>query len=514
MTNMTNVMKRLVSKKKRRFKEDGFDLDLTYITPNIIAMGFPSQNVEGMYRNHKADIVRFLDSRHENSYRVYNLCSERSYDSRLFHNQVALYPFDDHNPPPLQLMTDFCVDAKQFLEEDTKNIIAVHCKAGKGRTGVMICCLLLCMGIQCSPKDALKFYGIKRTENGKGVTIPSQKRYIEYFHKIMVSSLRSACCFERKEINQEYEIGLGERTAPIYNTTYGPTPVILDELVIKGCLKSLSLYIIVFENGVRRYVSRLYDFTKEDVFSGNTHTSDANFENTFVPPGHKESMTMAKNMSESLDVKFGAGAVKDGYTIPMESSFEVMGDIKIVLVSKTIYGTKEKLLHFWFNTFFVNDGVLVLKKSEIDKANKDVAHKQYEENFNVTIRMSPVTAQNQISRNAIVDPPCSGRLYGREDYEEEEHSQVFKDLKRLSTLTSMYDADCEDEDDNEKMLVLPSMSKHDQNSIDMSSNIHSCSVEDPRLVSPNTSRSIIIRKRQELRLDTVDQPYKISHADW
>jgi hypothetical protein len=39
-------LRNLVSKEKRRFKDDKYDLDLTYINTKIIAMGFPSSGSE------------------------------------------------------------------------------------------------------------------------------------------------------------------------------------------------------------------------------------------------------------------------------------------------------------------------------------------------------------------------------------------------------------------------------------------------------------------------------------
>lgn len=43
------------------------------------------------------------------------------------------FPFDDHNPCPLRLIAEFCQDIDEFLAADERNIVAVHCKAGKVR---------------------------------------------------------------------------------------------------------------------------------------------------------------------------------------------------------------------------------------------------------------------------------------------------------------------------------------------------------------------------------------------
>ncbi|MBA0801946.1 hypothetical protein Gohar_012283 [Gossypium harknessii] len=166
---------------------------MTYITENIIAMGFPAGDLssglfgffEGFYRNKMEEVIKFFETHHKGRYKVYNLCSERLYDASLFQGKVASFPFNDHNCPPFHLIKSFCQSAYSWLKEDIENVVVVHCKAGMGRTGLMICSLLLFLKFFPTAEEAIDYFNQKRCIDGKALVLPSQIRYVKYFKRIL-----------------------------------------------------------------------------------------------------------------------------------------------------------------------------------------------------------------------------------------------------------------------------------------------------------------------------------------
>lgn len=184
----TGWLRHLVSGSKRRTQSEGFDLDLTYITPQIIALGLPASGVEKLYRNPLSEVRAYLDAKHKSKYAMVNLCNERDYANEDFANaaRVFRFPFADHHTCCMSALLAFCKRAQHFFDaKPGEHVLAVHCKAGKGRTGVMICAYLLHAGIQTDAEQALLFFRTSRTTDMDAVNNPGQVRYVRDFARLL-----------------------------------------------------------------------------------------------------------------------------------------------------------------------------------------------------------------------------------------------------------------------------------------------------------------------------------------
>lgn len=179
-----------VSKNKTRFVDldNNMNLDLTYVADNLIAMGVPASGLLNAFlRNPLSDVARFFKINHSGHFRVYNLCPEMPYSDSLFKQcggTVYCFAVQDHTPPLMDQFVGFLKDAREFYKRDDRNVLAVHCKAGKGRTGCFCCAWLLYEQSELTAEEAMSLFAERRTNTGlgkklRGVETPSQIRYVK-----------------------------------------------------------------------------------------------------------------------------------------------------------------------------------------------------------------------------------------------------------------------------------------------------------------------------------------------
>ena len=85
-----DYIRTMVSGKKKRFTDRKYNLDLSYITPRIIAMAYPASGLQIVFRNNIEEVSKFLKERHRSNYMVINL-SGTKYDNNKFDNRVSFY---------------------------------------------------------------------------------------------------------------------------------------------------------------------------------------------------------------------------------------------------------------------------------------------------------------------------------------------------------------------------------------------------------------------------------------
>ena len=364
--NLFRKMRIIVSQNKRRYLKHGFDLDLTYITDRVIAMSAPAFGQHSSYRNDIHVVSRFLATRHYGNFFIFNLCDtyyssdgpNGQYHPGMLFNQVQRIPFEDHGPPLMAEILAFCQEASLWMTADIRNVVAIHCKGGKGRTGVMVAALLLWGGHRKTALDALELFTFRRTRNynpklgmdsthkhyfnttpcNQTVEGPSQIRYVHYLEAMLYSGVDGLAL-----------------DAMLLTSITVPNDVLLVS----------TPWYISFSILCNRYP--VYDSLNGD--------------------GCKVHLL---------------GGTKDRSTFVWPVNVVVWGDVRIDFYrhSRLDKQTKRRLSFFvvFNSSFYVGRPALVLKKSRIDILGKDQKHKCVSSDFWISFNFDGRPSANSILR--------------------------------------------------------------------------------------------------------------------
>ncbi|XP_047445453.1 tensin-3-like isoform X2 [Mugil cephalus] len=171
--------------------EEGYELDLTYITERIIAVSFPRGCSEEIYAHNLKDVTRMLKSKHEDNYLIINL-SERRHDLSKMNPKTLDTGWPDMHAPPLDKICTICKAMESWLNADPLHVVVIHCRGGKGRIGVVISSFVHFTDVSASADQALDRFAMRKYYDDKvsALMTPSQKRYVWILNSLLSGSMK------------------------------------------------------------------------------------------------------------------------------------------------------------------------------------------------------------------------------------------------------------------------------------------------------------------------------------
>nr|XP_043889043.1 tensin-3-like isoform X1 [Solea senegalensis] len=171
--------------------EEGYELDLTYITERIIAVSFPQGCTEEIYSHNLKDVTRMLKSKHADNYLIINL-SERRHDLSKMNPKTLDTGWPDLHAPPLDKICTICKAMESWLNADPLHVVVIHCRGGKGRIGVVISSFVHFTDVSASADQALDRFAMRKYYDDKvsALMTPSQKRYVWILNSLLSGSMK------------------------------------------------------------------------------------------------------------------------------------------------------------------------------------------------------------------------------------------------------------------------------------------------------------------------------------
>lgn len=313
-------------------------------------MGYPASKFEAIYRNDIKDVAEYLDSKYYNKYYIVNL-TEDVYDDTPFGNRVIHFGFPDHTPPPFDLLLSVVIFLDLWMSQSDDNIVAVHCLAGKGRTGVIISSLLVYLWYKagcCHTYDevALSVSNYFTSERKEGIEsinqLNSVYEFSYYCHKLFNHLDKSI------------------------TTNYVSSPtILLQNVIINTLFTKEELYLVIY-----------------------THNS-------------KQTKLVKKNTMWYYpnDVKMNEMASELTFELNLVLSDDISIEFFVNNRTKNIF-----LGRYMNNTRFLdyNLNYIKLKNSNIDVSDTTLEHRKFTHYFSLTMNYSPIL--NNLEESWAIPP--------------------------------------------------------------------------------------------------------------
>nr|XP_020448304.1 tensin-2-like isoform X2 [Monopterus albus] len=171
--------------------EHHYDFDLTYITERIISVFFLPDLEEQRYRRNLQEVASMLKSKHQDKFLLLNL-SEKRHDITRLNPKVQDYGWPDLHAPPLDRICAMCKAMEIWLTSDPNNVVVLHCKGNKGKTGVIVASYMHYSKISSGADQALTTLAMRKFCEDKVSSSlqPSQNRYIYYFGGLLSGTIK------------------------------------------------------------------------------------------------------------------------------------------------------------------------------------------------------------------------------------------------------------------------------------------------------------------------------------
>ncbi|XP_074527166.1 tensin-2-like isoform X2 [Halichoeres trimaculatus] len=180
-----------VEKVMEQVMERHYDFDLTYITERIISVFFLPDLEEQRYRRNLQEVASMLKSKHQDKFLLLNL-SEKRHDITRLNPKVQDFGWPDLHAPPLDRICAVCKAMETWLTAEPLNVVVLHCKGNKGKTGVIVAAYMHYSKISARADQALTTLAMRKFCEDKVSSSlqPSQNRYIYYFGGLLSGTIK------------------------------------------------------------------------------------------------------------------------------------------------------------------------------------------------------------------------------------------------------------------------------------------------------------------------------------